>query len=415
VVFVPSTDGTELWSLYHAYDRLDCPAWACRSIRMQKVSWDAAGLPILGYPINPGVKSRTPSGDMGSPTGWGDSPLGPPALGAWSYNSAASLDTLPGSDATWQSFRANSNPVAYTVSVQIQIAELGQAGLYAVYKDAENHVDALLDTGQGELVTSAIVAGRNLASRTFPLAPDFDTSIPHEIRIAKTTNGKCTFFLDGVFVDQRDITPGSGQVGVFANSVSAHFRDVSVVDTSAGWGDAYGDAAEGMAHIAGARSSIGYLQGNWTISDGATVESSASGAGWNTIYQGNPNFANFTAQVDTQLLSAGNAESPPSFGIVVCHDDRNNQLTVWIDPARALLTWNAVVARQGTWESAALPKGLDPAQPHRLAATKNGSNFTFFLDGVQFGQGTYELTNGTSGLVTESAHVKFQRYSVLDQ
>jgi GH43 family beta-xylosidase len=416
VVFVPSIDGTELWSLYHAYDRLDCAAWACRSIRMQKVSWDAAGLPILGYPINPGVKSRAPSGDLGSPTGWGDSPLGAAATGLWSYNSASCLETLPGGDSpNWQSFRANSNPIAYTVSAQIQIGGLSQAGLYAVYRDAENHVDALLDTAQGAFVTSATVAGRELAQRTFPFAPSFDISVPHEIRIVKTADGRFTFFLDGVFVDERNVAPGSGQVGVFANSVSAQFRNVSVVDTSFGWGDAYGDAAEGLAHIAGAKSSMGYVQGDWTISDGATVESSVSVAGWNTIYQGNPNFANFTVEVDAQLVSAGTPASVTSFGIVVCHDDRNNQLTLWIDPVGGVFTWNAVVARQSTWESAILPSDFNVSQPHRLTATKTGSSFTFSLDGVQLGQGTYELANGTSGVATENAHVKFQRYSVVDQ
>jgi GH43 family beta-xylosidase len=416
VVFVPSTDGTELWSLYHAYDRLDCAAWACRSIRMQKVSWDAAGLPILGYPINPGVKSRTPSGEMGSATGWGDSPLGPLASGTWSYISSASLDTLPGGDGTvWQSFRMNLNPVSYTATVQVQIGGVGQAGVYAVYKDAENHMDAFLDTGQGMLVTSAMVAGRKLAQRTFPVAPDFDITVPHEIRVSKTADGKFTFFLDGVFLDQREVAIAAGQVGVFANSMSTHFRNFSVADTSFGWGDAYGDAAEGMAHLDGAKSSIGYVQGNWIISDGAAVESSASGAGWNTIYQGNPNFPNFTVQVDAQQLTAGTPDSPASFGLVVCHDDRNNHLTLWIDPAQGVLSWNAVIARQSTWESAALPTGFDPARQHRLTATKNGSAFSFSLDGTQLGQGTYDLANGTSGLVTQNAHVRFEHYSVVDQ
>jgi hypothetical protein len=380
------------------------------------VSWDAAGLPILGYPMNPGVKSRTPSGEMGSLTGWGDSPLGPVASGIWSYNSASSLDTLPGGDgANWQSFRANTNPIAYTASAQIQLAGLSQAGLYAVYKDAENHVDALLDTVQGTFVTSAVVAGRNQMPGTFPFPANFDISLPHEIRIAKTADGQFTFFLDGVFVDQRTVAPGAGQVGVFANNASAHFRNVSVVDTSFGWGDAYGDAAEGLPHISGAKSSTGYVHGDWTISDGVAIESSATNTGWNTIYQGNPNFENYTVQVDAQLLSPGTPDSPPSFGIVVCHDDRNNQLSLWVDPAQNALTWNAVIARQSAWQSAALPEDFNPAQTHRITATKTSSHFVFSLDGVQLGQGTYALANGTSGVIAESAHVQFQRYSVVDR
>jgi GH43 family beta-xylosidase len=63
VVFVESPDATELWALYHAYDRLDCSAWACRSIRMQKVTWDADGTPLMGYPVDPNVPMRVPSGE----------------------------------------------------------------------------------------------------------------------------------------------------------------------------------------------------------------------------------------------------------------------------------------------------------------------------------------------------------------
>jgi hypothetical protein len=37
------------------------------------------------------------------------------------------------------------------------------------------------------------------------------------------------------------------------------------------------------------------------------------------------------------------------------------------------------------------------------------------VDGNQLGQGTYALANGTSGLATQNAHVRFEHYSVTDQ
>ena len=55
VAFVLSPDGTETWNVYHAYDRLNCAAWGCRSVRFQKVAWSADGLPLLGYPVDPSV------------------------------------------------------------------------------------------------------------------------------------------------------------------------------------------------------------------------------------------------------------------------------------------------------------------------------------------------------------------------
>jgi len=311
-----------------------------------------------------------------------------------------------------QTFRANANPIAYTVSATIQLGEGGQAGLYSVYKNAANHVEASIDMQQGMFVTSATVGGQNPAQRSFPFPAGFDISAPHDIQVTRSADGQFAFYFDGAFVDQRAIAPGFGQAGLFATVPGAHFRNFFVTDISSGWGDAYGDVAEGLPREAAADSSVGYVRGDWTISDGATVESSSAGTGWNTVYQGSPNFIDYTVQVDAKLAGPGSATLPPAYGLIVCHDDRSNQLTLWIDPAQNALTWNAIVQGRSTSQSVVLPPGLDPAQIHQLAAAKAGTLFTFFLDGNQMAQGTYALANGTSGLVTRNARVQYQRYSV---
>jgi hypothetical protein len=273
-------------------------------------------------------------------------------------------------------------------------------------------VEAYLDTHLGSFVSSATLAGNPDATRTYPLPPDFDFSQPHLIEVLRCADGQFSYFLDGAFIDQRAFAAGYGQAGLFATSDSVHFRDFSITPTNFGWGDAYGDAAEGLRRDATVLSS-GYARGNWTILEGATVESFSTGSNWNTLYQGNPNFENFTVQADVRLTETGTAALPPSYGLIVCHDDRNNQLTLWIDPAQETLSWNAVVRGQSTWESAALPAGFDPNQTHNLTATKTGSQFTFVLDGNCVGQGTYELANGTSGVVTQHARAQFQHFSVV--
>lgn len=419
VVFVPSADGTELWSLYHAYDRMNCPAWACRTIRMQRVSWDAAGLPLLGYPMNPGIKSRAPSGEMGSPTGWGDAPQGTAASGLWRYNSPTSVDflqgdALPTGSLVWQTFRDNSNPVAYTTSAQVQMdGGLGQAGIYVVYKDAGHHIEAYLDSQQSVFVSNVVGSVQNQGQRTYPLAANFDLSLPHEIQVLKSAEGKFAFYLDRTFMDERQASVGYGAVGVFAGSAGAHFREILLSDASFGWGDAFGDAAEGLPREAGLETGTGYFRGDWTITDGATVESSNAGSGWNTIYQGNPNFINFTVDVDAEI--AGTNGPAAKFGLIVCHDDRNNQLSLWIDVEQNIVSWNAVVQGESSWQNVALPQSFDASKSHHLAATKTGSLFTFSVDGNQLGEGTYALANGTSGLAVLSARVRFNHYSVVDR
>ncbi len=63
LVFTQSPDGTQSWCLFHAYDRLNCSRWGCRSIRMQPFEWDGDGWPRIGDPIDPGVSILKPSGD----------------------------------------------------------------------------------------------------------------------------------------------------------------------------------------------------------------------------------------------------------------------------------------------------------------------------------------------------------------
>lgn len=64
VVFVPSPDGRQYWNVYHAIERLDCkPAYDCRDVRMQPMRFDAAGAPVLGVPVDPGVPLDVPSGE----------------------------------------------------------------------------------------------------------------------------------------------------------------------------------------------------------------------------------------------------------------------------------------------------------------------------------------------------------------
>jgi GH43 family beta-xylosidase len=420
VVFAPSADGTELWTLYHSYDALNCGGWACRSIRAQKVSWDANGLPLLGYPMNPGVKTWAPSGDMGSQTGWGDAHSGTAAAGGWTYNGMSSVDSPSGGgNGSWQqTFHGELNPIAYSVSTNMQLdaGSTGQYGLTGIYKDADDHVEAFIDAGLRMFVSSATVGGRDQGQRSSSLPADFDITVSHTITVEKSAANLYTFSLDGSAQDLRTFSIDFGQIGLLATDSGAHFRGVTIADKSFGWGDAFGDAAEGLSRAYNSvQPENGYVHGSWTIQDGATVESSQTGADWNALYQGNPNFMNYTVRVDAQLAPGGSTAAPPRFGLIACHDDRNNSLSVWLDPGNGNLVWSATVQGQGSSISAALPSGFDATQWHTLAVTKNGDLFSFSLDGDVISQQTFPLANGTAGVITQSADVYYRNFTVLDR
>jgi GH43 family beta-xylosidase len=420
VVFVPSPDGTELWNVYHAYDRLDCAAWTCRTIRMQKVEWDLSGLPLLGYAVDPGVKTHAPSGDIGSFTGWGNSPLGPSASGGWNYIDAANLDTAApdSSNPLWQSFRWNAAPIAYTASATMQAGDgnLGQFGLYPLYRSASDYFEIYLDTQQGVLVSGGAVGGKDLGLRSYPLPATFDPGAAHTLQVVKSATEQFTFSLDGSFVDTRAAAIAFGQLGILASTGGVRFRDVTVTDASYAWGDAYGDAAQGYArNTTGPVPANGYRQGNWDIADGATVQSASFGTSWNTLFQGNPNFLNSAVEADVQMESAGAISTPAAFGLMACYDDRNNQLSYWVNPSLGTLTWNAVILGKSAWYSAPLPAGFNASDVHHMKTTKQGSIFSFFLDGSQISQGSYGLANGTAGIVTQNALVTFRNFVVSAQ
>lgn len=64
VCFVPSPDGTETYMLYHARKIPNDPPGALdsRAPRMQKITWDEDGTPLLGEPVPLGVSLPKPSG-----------------------------------------------------------------------------------------------------------------------------------------------------------------------------------------------------------------------------------------------------------------------------------------------------------------------------------------------------------------
>jgi GH43 family beta-xylosidase len=421
VAFALSPDGTELWFFYEAYDSTTCAAWGCRSIRAQKVlGWNKDGTPILGYPFNPGVPQSLPSGDVGWRTGWGDSRKGAPASGVWIGNNPTHVEKREGPGGELDRiFRGDVDMFSYTVSARMEalaasLVSLSTAemGLYAFYYDEANFVMAFIDPILRLFVTQATVSGVEQPSNAQQLPASFDTKSTHTISVHKTAAGGFTFFLDGTIMDRRNfLSLVFGQIGVFG-SVNALFTDVIRTDTSQGWSNAFGDIAEGLPRSATPQAvGDGYVQGGWEISDASTVKSIERGIGWHTLYQGGPNYPNYTVQVDARASDTATAMTQAKYGLIVGHDDRNNQASLWVDMPNNRLIVKAMVG--GIFQSwdAPLPNGFDPTQFHTLKAEKVGPNYAFSLDGDPMLQLKIVLQNGAGGVVTDDTLGEFQNYS----
>lgn len=415
-VFIPSPDGSELWALYHGYDSLNCPQWGCRSIRMQKVKWTADGMPLLGYPFDPGVPQFVPSGDSGIGAGWGNSALGAAASGSWTVQSSSSLDSTqdPADRSRQEIFRGDISLFSYVASVQArQAASEGPAGVYGVYglyRDAGNYVEAFVDLANSVFGTRSTVGGEPQTPHLFPLPPAFDPDQVHTITIQKTAAQQFVFELDGVALDERAVPLVFGQVGVFTEGGGAEFREVTVADSSSGWGNAYGDIAEGRERSAAPDRADGYVQGDWEIKDGASANSLSTGEGWHALYQGEPNLGSFAVQTDVQWIESGKRLGESRYGLIVCYDDRDNNVSMWINPRDRKLLLDVAIAGNATSQQVPLPGGFDPYSRHTIGATKVNSQFVFLLDGSEVFREELGLANGTSGIATENTLANFENY-----
>jgi len=413
VVFAPSPDGTETWMIYHGIDRNDCGqnCFCCRSIRMQKIRWNADGSPLLGYAVDPSVLLRVPSGENG-PYGWGAAASGVAVTGSWIYNSAfAAQSTSYGT--TWHAiYRGDPNLVDYTVFASVQWVGTGTSdgvpkyGIYALYGDSNNHVDAFLDRYNAVYATYAVVGGVAQGWQNTALPVGFDPTLFHKISVSKSNNS-FTFFLDGAFMQQRQFALTRGQIGLVTDGTLANYHNVMVQDNSYGWGDAFGDTAEG-------RSGAGLRTGSWTLHGVSGADETALlGVAWAQIFRGDPNPGDYFASVDAQWLQTGTTSNYPKYGIYAAYQDANNHVEVFIDRKNWVLATHAVVSgSEASWQNASLPAIFDPTQFHTLGVFKYESTFIFYLDGVELQQRSFNIKNGQIGLVTEDTMASYRNVSV---
>jgi GH43 family beta-xylosidase len=185
---------------------------------------------------------------------------------------------------------------------------------------------------------------------------------------------------------------------------------------ASGWGDAFGDAAEGDT-------TDGRQTGDWTVTDPSTASlTSFGGTAWTQLfYAGNPNYENFTVSADVRWTATGTTSSYPKYGIYASYADKDNHVEVFIDRQYNVLATHAVV--QGVeqpWQNSNLPAGFDPTQYHTLKVVKSGAHYTFYLDGAQAQDRTFTgasfpvLLNGQPGLVTEDTEADYRNVAVTD-
>lgn len=393
--------------------------WTCRSIRIQKVKWDADGLPLAGYPMDPGVAIAAASGDAGSTTGWGASRSGTEPSGVWVYDSASSLENTRsfGESGRRQTFRGDADWIAWNFSVEVEGQEDGAYGMYALYQDPADYVEGYLDQRRHMFCSGAVIAGADQGLHCFPLRyrrlPGGRGAVAlRTIAVEKSADREFAFSVDGQVIEVRTVALDRGQAGVFTVDAGARFRNVTLRDASFTWGDAFGDAAQGWGALGETAKDDGYVHGLWRITDAAAAISASFGAGWHALYHGNPNLESYRVGVDARWLESGTTSPAPAYGLIVCHDDRMNRVSAWMDIRGGMLWMDWVVGGQAGRQGVNLPAGFDATQFHRIEAKKAGDEFAVSLDGTPMIDETLAIRNGSAGVATEDTRAEFRNFRV---
>ena len=141
-----------------------------------------------------------------------------------------------------------------------------------------------------------------------------------------------------------------------------------------------------------------------------TLVSLGSGSEWNSAYRDNPNRGDYAVQVDAVSDNLDRLLPNTGFGLIVCHEDRDNQLTFWVGADLHALELISVIGGTYMRQTVTVRSDLDWTQYHTLGARKVGNLFSFYLDNVMIAQQAFDLISGTPGLVTVGNGAHFRGF-----
>ena len=252
VVFVPSLNGDQYWTLYHGIDSTSCsPAYDCRDIRMQQMFFDPVGYPVLGYPVNPSVSLADPSGEGGVTGGttaiadfgasWGDAAEGNPGpgqvVGSWTWSDRFTATSSTGG--AWNQIFSpwNPNPQNVAAHVETELVTKGTTqaypkyGFYCTYDDTNNHAEMFLDPVYLVLATHAVVGGSDSGWQNTDLPSGFNFATWHSLDCVKS-GSSYTFSVDEgtstAVTQTRTLDLTNGQTGLVVEDIKANYRNLQL-------------------------------------------------------------------------------------------------------------------------------------------------------------------------------------------
>jgi GH43 family beta-xylosidase len=267
----------------------------------------------------------------------------------------------------------------------------GAAGVVIYEADPQNRVTIWLDVDEGTVVADIAEQGQH-RREVAKIPARVDPKVYHQLLV--TRNGRlATVMLDGV-VSLRVPVPGAATpVALTTRNTRADFDGIALTDH---YEDAFDTADSEWQH----------LGGSWTIEEGAMHQ--VQGGAQRSIALRGAALENYEVTASTKFRDSDAATSKT--GVVAAATDNEVVLasfdrTIW--PFARFSVQHVVNNQVKSTALFPMPRGFDHNVFHTLRVVKQGSAFTFFLDGRETAAAHIPIGAARSGVFTEGARADF--------
>ncbi|HET8657116.1 MAG TPA: family 43 glycosylhydrolase [Longimicrobiaceae bacterium] len=273
----------------------------------------------------------------------------------------------------------------------------GRAGVAAYYAGPRDRVDLWLDAGRHALVMNGSLGGKPVPERSVPLPEGFRADAYHQLLV--TRNGDAlAVMLDGVDALALRLPMGAGTAGIEASGGRADFDGVAL---TAYYRDTFGDPATDWESRGG----------TWLAEKGALRQVQGGDGRYAALKGDSAEDYEFIANLlwrddDSAGSRAGVVAAAAGADTVLAGFDH----TIWpFARFRVRFVRGGAVRQELAVE---MPRGFQYDVYHDLRVVKQGTGFTFYLDGVEMAAARFPVGMARPGLFTEGVRAAFDDVSM---
>jgi GH43 family beta-xylosidase len=291
-------------------------------------------------------------------------------------------------------------PVAREASVGRE--EEPGAGALVFYQDEDNWVRASIESKVVAL--RARIAGKNLSPVTREFPPGFVPEAFHQLLITRN-GGRVEVQLDGVkmLAETYNLGGKSGAFGTFSVQTPVEFGSQALTPF---YEDTF-DSPDAIESWSTSPSS------NWLVQEGALHQ--VGGGGNRVIALKGDSADNY--EFSASLLWRDNDSLASRAGVVAAADQPGAELVLagfdrnsW--PFARFWVQHVLGNEVRDSFSVGLPRGFQYDAYHTIRVSKQGSAFTFFLDGQEIADARFSIGISKPGLFTEGVRAAFDDVSM---